>query len=136
VIDAAPLVALGDRADPRARAVRDVLMAEPGDLVIPAPVTAEVDYLLRTRSGPAAARAFLADLASAAFLVESLTTEEHGLALETADRYQDLDVGLADLSIVVLAHRLKTNRVLTFDLKHFRVLRTVPGGAFQLLPNS
>ena len=114
--------------------MRDVLTSEPGDLVIPAPVTAEVDYLLRTRSGPAAARAFLADLASAAFLVESLTVEEHGLALETADRYRDLDVGLADLSIVVLAHRLKTRRLLTFDLRHFSVLRPVSGGAFQLLP--
>ena len=101
--------------------MRAVLTSEPGDLVIPAPVTAEVAYLLRTRSGPAAARAFLADLASAAFLVESLTVEEHGLALETADRFRDLDVGLADLSIVVLAHRLKKNRVLTFDLGHFTV---------------
>ena len=97
-------------------------------------MTAEVDYQLRTRSGPAAARAFLADLASAVFLVESLTVEEHGLALGTADRFSTLEVGLADLSIVVLAHRLKTNRVLTFDLKHFNVLRPLSGGVFQLLP--
>jgi predicted nucleic acid-binding protein len=127
-------VALGDRADPRAGAVRDVLVSEPGDLVIPAPITGEVDYMLRIRAGTAAARAFLADLASAAFLVEGMTVDEHGLALETGDRYPDLDVGLADLSIVVLAHRLKTNRVLTFDLRHFSALRPVAGGAFQLLP--
>ena len=109
-------------------------MAEPGDLVVPAPVTAEIDYLLRQRSGRAAARAFLVDLASGAFLVESLTVEEHGLALETGDRYRDLDVGLADLSVVVLAHRLKTDRVLTFDLRHFGAMRTVAGRPFRILP--
>ena len=129
-------MALSDRNDPRADDVRKVLLAEPGDLVIPAPVTAEIDYLLRRRSGSPAARAFLADLASAAFLVESLTVEEHGLALETGDRYGDLEVGLADLSIVVLAHRLKTDRVLTFDYRHFGAMRTVAGGAFQILPIS
>ena len=113
-----------------------MLLTEPGDLVIPAPVTAEVDYLLRRRSGSAAARAFLADLAAAALLVESLTVEEHGLALETGDRYSDLDVGLADLSIVVLAHRLKTDRVLTFDHRHFGAMRTIAGRAFRILPAS
>ena len=134
VIDAAPLIALGDRADPRHQAVVSVLKHEHGDLVIPAPVTAEIDYLLRQRAGPVAARAFLADLGSATFLVESLSVEEHGIALEIGDRYPKLDVGLADLSIVVLAHRLGVNRILTFDERHFRALRPVAGGSFQLLP--
>ncbi|MGI8608029.1 MAG: type II toxin-antitoxin system VapC family toxin [Candidatus Dormibacteria bacterium] len=134
VIDAAPLIALSDRADPRRDEVRRVLASEPGRLVIPATVTAEVDYILRQRAGRAAARAFLADLASASFLVESLTVEEHGMALEIDQRYPRLDVGLADLSIVVLAHRLGVKRLLTFDERHFRVLGPVSGGTFQLLP--
>jgi hypothetical protein len=39
IIDAAPLVALADRRDPLQTAVREVLVTEPGNLVIPAPVT-------------------------------------------------------------------------------------------------
>jgi predicted nucleic acid-binding protein len=134
VVDAAPLVALGDRSDPRHAAVRAILESEPGDLVIPAPITAEADYLLRRRGGRAAARAFLHDLASAVFLVESLTVEEHGLALELDERYPKLDPGLADLSIVILAHRIGTSRLLTFDERDFRTLRPIVGGTFQLLP--
>jgi len=134
IVDAAPLVALGDRKDPRHAAVRELLESEPGDLVIPAPVTAEADYLLRKRGGRAAARAFLRDLASAVFLVEGLTVEEHGLALDLDQRYPRLDAGLADLSIVILAHRLGTRRLLTFDERDFRTLRPLSGGTFQLLP--
>jgi hypothetical protein len=50
------------------------------------------------------------------------------------EQYADLDVGLADLSIVILAHHFKTRRVLTFDQRHFRVLPPIGGGSFQLLP--
>jgi predicted nucleic acid-binding protein len=135
VIDAAPLVALGDGSDPRHAAVRALLESEPGDLVIPAPVTAEADYLLRRRGGRKAARAFLRDVAAAVFLVEGLTVEEHGLALELDERYPKLDPGLADLSIVILAHRLGTRRLLTFDQRDFRTLRPIAGGTFQLLPS-
>jgi hypothetical protein len=45
IIDAAPLVALADRAD----RVREVLVDEPGTLIVPAPVTAGIDYLLGVR---------------------------------------------------------------------------------------
>jgi uncharacterized protein len=135
IVDAAALVALGDRRDPRHAAVREFLQSEPGDLVIPAPVTAEADYLLRKRGGRKAAQAFLRDLASAVFLVEGLTVEEHGLALELDARYPYLDAGLADLSMVVLAHRMGTRRLLTFDERDFRALRPLSGGTFQLLPN-
>ncbi len=41
------------------RAVGDLLRAEGGDLVVPAPVSAEVDYLIRRRGSALAARAFL-----------------------------------------------------------------------------
>jgi hypothetical protein len=48
IIDAAPLVALGDSRDPQHARVSDVLRAEPVKLVEPAPVSAEADYLIRT----------------------------------------------------------------------------------------
>jgi hypothetical protein len=67
VVDAAPLVALGDEADPLQAIVERILRDEPGHLVLPAPVTAEVDYLLHTRGGPSARRRFLQDLADGRF---------------------------------------------------------------------
>ncbi len=134
VIDAAPLVALGDRRDPLHTAVLDVLESEAGDLVVPAPVSAEVDFLLRSRAGRDAARRFLQDVADGHLRVEGLSPEEHGIALDLDRRYGDLGVGLADLSVVVLAHRFRTRRLLTFDERDFRTLRPVTGGTFTLLP--
>lgn len=134
IIDAAPLVALGDRRDPLHGAVRDVLQSEAGDLIVPAPVSAEVDYLLRTRGGREAARAFIQDVANGQLRVEGLSAEEHGIALELDRRHDHLGVGLADLSVVVLAHRFRTRRVLTFDQRDFRTLRPMGGGVFTLLP--
>lgn len=43
-------------------------------------------------------------------------------------------IGLADASLVILAARYGTTRLLTFDEKHFRVIRPLQADAFTLLP--
>ena len=134
IVDAAPLVALGDSRDRLHAAVGDALRAEGGDLVVPAPVSAEVDYLIRRRGSPAAARAFLRDVASGRFRVEGLTADEHGTVARLDEQYAGLDLGLADLSVVVLAHRFRTRRLLTFDERGFRAVTPLSGGSFTLLP--
>ena len=135
VIDAAPLVAAADRRDPMQTVVERLLREEPGELVIPGPITAEVDSLLGRRLGRPARLAFLADLAAGRFSVACLEADEHGIVLELERRYADLDVGLADLSAVVIADRYQTLRLLTFDERHFRAMRPLRGGHFTLLPS-
>jgi uncharacterized protein len=134
IVDAAPLVALGDSRDRLHSAVGDVLRAEGGDLVIPAPVSAEVDYFIRRRGSATAARAFLRDVAAGRFRVEGLTADEHGTAARLDEQYADLDLGLADLCVVILAHRFRTRRLLTFDERDFRAVTPLAGGSFTLLP--
>jgi len=134
VIDAAPLVAVADRRDPMMPRVEALLRREPGELVIPAPVTSEVDHLLGRRLGRAARLSFIEDLASGRFTVAALDEDDHRAVLDLERRYDDLDVGLADLSTVIVASRYKTRRLLTFDERHFRALRPLNGGRFTLLP--
>jgi predicted nucleic acid-binding protein len=134
ILDAAPLVALADARDPMRHAVRDVLVAEPGGLVIPAQVTAEVDYLLGRRIGRGARLAFLDDLAAGRFTVECLSFGEYAAVAALENRYADLELGLADGAVVALAARFDTRRVLTFDHRHFRAVTPLQGGAFDLLP--
>jgi uncharacterized protein len=134
VIDAAPLVALADAREPRRDEILDLLCAERGSLFIPAPVTAEVDYLLGQRFGAVARRAFLEDLAARRYESPGLDSTDYEDALDLDRRYADLNLGLADLSVVVLAHRLGTRRILTFDQRHFRAVRPIQGGAFTVLP--
>ena len=134
VLDTAPLVALMDRRDPWQAAVEHLLHDEPGELILPAPVTAEVDYLASVRLGRSARRAFLEDLASARFRVECLDAADYALVAEYDERYADQDVGLADLSVMALAHRFRTHRILTFDERHFSALRAPDGVPYILLP--
>jgi uncharacterized protein len=50
------------------------------------------------------------------------------------ERYADQDIGLADASLVILAARYRTERLLTLDHRHFRVIRTASGKPFTLVP--
>ena len=134
VVDAGPLVALADIREPRRQAILDVLNAERGSLFIPAPVTAEIDYLLGQRFGPPARRAFLEDLCARRYESPGLDGRDYEAALNLDRRYADLNLGLADLSVAVIAGRLGTRRLLTFDERHFRAVRPLQGGAFTLLP--
>ncbi len=134
IVDAGPLVASTDVRDVRRLDVQQLLVESPGPLVIPAPVTAEADYLLGQRVGENARRGFLDDLASRRFEVECLTELDYTTVATLQRQYADLRLGLADLSVVVVAARLRCTRVLTFDERHFRAIRPLHGDAFELLP--
>jgi predicted nucleic acid-binding protein len=135
VIDAAPLVALADADEPRRDAILRTMGDERGSLVLPAPVAAEADYLLGQRFGDAARRAFLADLADGRFTAPCLEREDYATVVALDARYADLGLGLADCSLIVLAHRYRTTRILSFDERHLRAVAPLGGeGAFTLLP--
>jgi len=134
LIDTAPLVALADASEPRRNEILAAIQDEPGSLVIPAPTTAEIDYLLGQRLGDPARRAFLTDLAAGRFTVASLEREDYATITDLDARYADLRLGLADCALIVLAHRHETTRLLTFDERHFPAVTPLSGGSFTLLP--
>lgn len=134
IVDAGALYAQADRNDPDHRAVVELLQTERGPLVTSQIAAAEADYLILTRLGVDVELAFLDDLAEGTFTAEGLSGEELGLAREVAHRYRDLELGLADASLVVLAHRHRTRRLLTLDERCFRAVTPLQGGSFRLLP--
>jgi predicted nucleic acid-binding protein len=134
LVDAGALYAQADRADPHHADVIDILQAERGPLITSAICVAEADYLILTRLGIEVELAFLEDLAEGTFQMECLTRTELGTALRLARRYEDLELGLADASLVVLAQRFHTRRLVTFDERDFRSVVPLQGGAFTLLP--
>lgn len=134
LVDAGPLYSQADRRDPDHEEVARTLRAAREPLVVSPFVVAEADFLILTRLGIETELAFLEDLAAGTFQVECLTPAEMRMAAELAARYRGLELGLADASIVVLAARLRTRRVLTFDEHAFRTVAPLQGGAFELLP--
>jgi uncharacterized protein len=134
LVDAAPIVALADPDEPRRAHILAALQEEPGELVMPAPITAEVDYLLGQRFGQSARRAFLRDLAEGRFSIACLEREDYKMIVDLDVRYADLGLGLADCALIVLGERYRTTRMLSFDERHFRAVTPIGGGAFVMLP--
>jgi predicted nucleic acid-binding protein len=135
VIDAAALVAFGDANDPQFARIDKLLRTVDGPLIIPAPVTAEVDYLLGRRVGRGPRRNFIADLAAGRFTVAGLEREDYATIGELDARYADLELGLADCALVVIANRYGTDHIVSFDERHFRAVTPLGGGAFTILPS-
>ena len=94
----------------------------------------EADYLILSRLGLDAELLFLDDLATSYQLA---SFDQAGLkrAKQVCAQYRDLELGLADASIVVLCQKLRTRSIATFDHRHFRAAMPLQGGAFTLLPD-
>lgn len=86
------------------------------------------------RIGPARSLAVLEDVASGAYQLEPFGAADVALAASVMRRYRDMALGLADASVVVIAARHGTDRILTLDERDFRALRPLQGGSFTLLP--
>lgn len=134
VLDTSIIYALLDASDQRhLEAARwyDGLDAE---LITTPLVLAEADHLAVTRGGARATRAFRADVRAMAYRVEWWATAATE-TVDVADRYESLGIGLADASLVVLAARVATTSIATFDERHFRAIIPLSGEtAFRLLP--
>lgn len=134
VIDTSVIYALLDRRDqhhPEAAAWYAGVDEAPATTPL---ILAECDHLAGTRAGRGARAAFRGDLARGAYSVHWWRSAP-GDIVEVAERYGDLGLSLADASLVVLARRLDTLTVATFDARHFRAIEPLSGGpAFTLMP--
>ena len=114
-------------------AVRALQAAEPPLLLSPF-VLAELDYFLAHRIGSKAEIALLEEVAAGAYQLEPFDRDDVAAALNVVQKYADIALGLADASIVVLAHRHDVSDVLPLDERHFRTVRRSNGRPFRLLP--
>lgn len=134
VLDTSFVFALLESDESRHQEARRWYEAEARTFATTPLVLAELDYLLSTRSRATPLSDFYAEIRRGSLGVEwwpGLEVE----ASEVADRNAEIGLGLVDASLVVLAARLETNRVATFDERHFRAVAPLSGGeAFELLP--
>lgn len=134
VLDTSGLLAAIDGTQRHHESARRALESDPGPRALSPFVLAELDFLLAARVGPDAEIALLREVAEGAYRLEPFDAEDVEAAAELVDRYRGLGLGLADASVVVLAARYRTTRILTLDERHFRAIRPLRGRAFTLLP--
>jgi predicted nucleic acid-binding protein len=134
ILDTSGLLAAVDASQRHHAATRRALEAAPPPWVLSPFVLAELDYLLATRVGQAAERALLAEVGRGVYRLEALDAVDIAAAERLIGRHADLQVSLADASLVALANRSGVRDLLTLDERHFRMLRGPGGRPFRLLP--
>jgi uncharacterized protein len=107
---------------------------DPGPVVLSPFILAELDYMLLSRAGLKAEQQFLQEVADGVFELAAFSRADVSQAAGVVARYPDLRIGLADASLVILAARYRTTRLLTLDERRFRVVTPLAGGAFTILP--
>ncbi len=136
LLDTSGLLAALDASQTRHAKAAAALRQVSGPFLLSPFVLAELDYLLATRVGVRAQRALLDEVARGAYRLEPFTTEDVAAAAFVLRRYRDLEIGLADASIVVLAERYGVLDVLTLDHRHFQALRGPRGRRFRIHPGA
>jgi predicted nucleic acid-binding protein len=134
VLDTSGLLAALVASQPDHDAAVGVLAAEQPPHLLSPFVLAEIDYFLVRWAGVDAELALLEDVARGAYRLEPFAEIDVDAARGVVAQYRDLGIGLADASVVVVAERHGTDRVLTLDERHFRVLRRPDGGPLTILP--
>ena len=97
-------------------------------------VLAELAYLVATRHGVDAELSVLTGIAGGAWLLPSFGSGQLTKSISVIERYRDQEIGLADVSLLVLADQFGSRRILTLDHRHFDIIRPIGGGRFSLLP--
>ena len=134
ICDTSGVLALYDASNADNAATMAVVEAETGDLLIPVALVAEIDYLLHNRLSADAARDFVRALEREEFMIVHLEKFDVVRSAELLDQYRDLEIGLADATVVATAERLNVFRLLSFDHRHFRAIAPRNSTHFILLP--
>jgi predicted nucleic acid-binding protein len=134
LVDTSGLLAALDESQRHHKDCAAVIRESEPPLILSPFVLAELDYLLLRHIGLNAQSAFLEEVARGAYQLEPFGTLDVTRAKEVIQRYADLEIGLTDASIVVLAERHGVAEVLTLDQRHFRSLRIERRKRFRLLP--
>ena len=134
LVDTSGLLSAMDASDPAQRRTAAALHGARGPRLLSPFVLAELDYLLARRVNASAARRLLDEVTRGAYRLEAFGVDDVRQAAAIIDRYRDLELGLADASIVVLAKRHGVNDIVTLDERHFRAVRGPRGRPFRILP--
>jgi hypothetical protein len=132
LVDAGPLVALLDRADPAHEACVAALKTLRDPLVTVWPAFTEAMYLLGA-SWPAQ-KALWSRLETDALALAPLDGTDAPRMRELMEKYRDLPMDLADAALVRIAERESLTEIFTLDRKHFSAYRPGRRQRFSIVP--
>lgn len=126
LIDTSAVISIIDKSHNLHKKIKELVLVEENLYIIPSTVIVEVCQLLKYKFDSSVEISFLKEIIKTIFLMESVKYQDMSRILEILIKYKDLNIGYVDSSIVAMAERLKTNKILTLDKKHFSVV--IPSG--------
>ena len=132
LVDTGVVYALADRSDAWHASVVALVKAAREPLLAPVTILPEITYLLATRLGLHAERAFVRSLADGEVGVEPLKAADVARASDLLGAYPD--IGFVDATVVAMAERLKVKELATTDRRHFTQVHPAHVRALTLLP--
>lgn len=132
LLDTGILYAYYDRGDAWHARSLEIVRSEQGQLIVPAPVIPEVDYLLGRRLGDAARQALYEGLSGGHYFIADLPRERYSRVAELNRLFSTLSLGFVDAAIIAIGESLGLLRIATTDRRDFEPM--VPSLALELLP--
>lgn len=134
ICDTGPLYAAMDVTDRDHRICADLISQRIEQLVVPAPVLVELEWLASSRLGPLAFDAFLGDVEEDTVRVVDLTRADYVRVRELCHQYADLPLGFVDAAVLAVTERLGEVKLVTLDHRHFSIVRPRHVTSLLLLP--
>ncbi|MGA9379824.1 MAG: PIN domain-containing protein [Phormidium sp.] len=133
VVDTGFIVALVNSADTMHGNVTRVY-SQQQQILLPQTVLTEVAYLVGREAGIATVVAFLRGLSASRFHLIALTDADLLRAAEILDEYSDSRVDFVDATVMAVAERFGSTKILTLDQRDFRLFRPRHCKSFEILP--
>jgi uncharacterized protein len=135
ICDTGPLYAAMDEVDEDHAVCAELLSERREQLLVPAPVLVELDWLASRRLGPLPFENVLTDIEDGILRVVDLTRGDYQRVGQLCRQYRDLPLGFVDASVVAVAERLEESKLATLDHRHFHVVRPRHTVSFLLVPD-
>ena len=133
VLDTSAIIGLMDRDCKKHLLLKEIITDDRNLFIIPSPVIPEICYMLNKRFGVNIELLFLGEIIKNTFQMETLNYMDMLRAVEILGKYKDLNIGYVDASIVAVSERLKMNKILTLDKKHFAAVAPKGFDSFDIL---
>jgi predicted nucleic acid-binding protein len=134
ILDTSGLLAALDPDEAAHTACRAAIESERTRLVVSPFVLCELDHLLGQRTTIERRLDLLLEVERGAIELAEVSPGHLGEAAELMATFADLDVGLTDAHLAVLARSSPGEPILTLDERHFRTITHPDGTAFTLYP--
>ena len=126
ILDTSAVLGLMDKKYKKHEYLKKIFTEKDNIYILPSTTISEICYMLNSRFGSKIELIFLQEIIKTSFQLELLKDTDIIRIIEILKKYDTLNIGYVDASIVAIAERLKINKILTLDRKHFEVV--VPRG--------